>query len=82
MGAWLTLVSVAFEITVEAGAADAQDLGGAKTVAIAYLQDFLYVALANFVEGERLPIFISRNTRRTMLEMFGEITEIDEISGR
>ena len=79
--AGLAIVAVAFEVAVKAGAADAQDLGSAQAVAIAHLKDFLDVVFANFVERERLPVFVSGQAGGAMLEMFGKITEVDEIAG-
>ena len=50
------VVAVAFQITIQAGSANAEDLRGAKAVAIAHLQNLLDVMLADFVERKRPPV--------------------------
>ena len=81
VGAGLPLIPIALEIAIEAGAANAQDLSGTQAVAVAHLQYLLDMIPSNVVEGERLPIFVSRKTWRTMLKMFRKIAEVDEVTG-
>ena len=68
MHAGTSIETVALKVAIKACAADSQNLGGAEAVAIAHLENFLNVRLADFVEG-------------AMLQVFREIAEIDEISG-
>ena len=74
------VAAVALKVTVEACAADAENLCRAKAVAVAHLKNFLDVDLADLVERERLPVFITGKPRRAVLEMFGEVAEVDEIT--
>jgi hypothetical protein len=54
------LLRGAFQKTVQACAADAQDLRGADAIAIAHFQDAADVDAADFVERQRAPIFFER----------------------
>lgn len=73
--------SVTLEVAIETGAADTEYLGGAQAVAIAHLKNFLDMMFADFVEGKRAPVFVRREERTAMLEILGEIADINEVSG-
>jgi len=77
----ISVVAVTLQITIKAGAAYAENLGGAEAVAIAHLKNLLDVVLADFVERKRLPLFVAGQARRAMLQVLREIAEVDEISG-
>src|SRR5574340_1129547 len=81
-GLWVWTASrvVAFEVAIETGAADAEDFRGAEAVAVAHFQDFLDVLHADFVERKRMPVLTAGVSRVGMLEMLGEVAEIDEIA--
>ncbi|MGB7848800.1 MAG: hypothetical protein WBL63_24525 [Candidatus Acidiferrum sp.] len=72
--------AVAPQVTVEAGAADVENLRGTKAVAIAYLEDFLDMRFADVVERKPLPVLVAGQAWSAVLEMLGEIAEIDEVS--
>ena len=73
--------AVALEVAVQAGAADAEDLRRSEAVAIAHLEDFLDVVLAHFIERKRMPVLVIGEPGAAMLEMLGQIADINEIAG-
>ena len=50
MGTGLAVVPVAFEVPVETGPANAENLRCAQAVAVAHLKDFLDVTLAHLFQ--------------------------------
>jgi len=74
------VAAVAFQVAVKAGAANAKNLRRAEAIAVAYLQHFPYVHLANIVERKRLPLIIAREPRSAVLEVLGEVADVDEIA--
>ena len=71
----------ALEEAIEAGAADAENLRGADTIAVAHFEHALDVNFADLIERQWAPVFIrdSRNTPLRFLEMLGQITDVDKI---
>lgn len=59
VGPHIEIAAVAFQVTVETGAVDAENLGSAKATAVAHLEHLLDVYLANLVERERVPVLVS-----------------------
>ncbi len=54
---------------------------GAQAVAVAHLQDFLDVVFADLIERERTPVFVAGHTRVAVLEVLGQVADVDEIAG-
>src|SRR5271157_33878 len=73
--------AVALQIAVQAGAANAQDLRGAQAVAVAHLQNFLNVVLAHLVQRKRMPLLVVGQAGIAMLQVLGEIADVNEIAG-
>jgi hypothetical protein len=80
VGVRARVVAVAFQVAVKAGAANAKNLRRAEAI-LAHLQHFLDVHLANIVERKRLPLIIARKPRDAVLEVLGEVADVDEIAG-
>jgi hypothetical protein len=74
------IAPIAFKITVETGAADAENLRGAKPIAVAHLQHFLDVDLADLIKSERLPVLVTGEPWCAVLKMFRQIAEVDEVA--
>ena len=49
--------TIAFQVTIETGTANTEDLGGTQTIAIAQLKNLLDVNLPDFVETQWTPLF-------------------------
>jgi len=43
-------------------------------------RNFLDVVLAHFVERERMPVFVPGEARVAMLQVFGEVADVNEVS--
>jgi hypothetical protein len=50
------IAPIALQVTVEAGAAEAENLRGAKPIAVTHLQHFLDVDLADLIKGKKSTI--------------------------
>jgi hypothetical protein len=74
------IAPIALQVTVETGAADAENLRGAKPITVAHLQHFLDMDLADLIKSERLPVLVTGEPRGTVLKMFRQIAEVDEVS--
>lgn len=77
---WAGVETVALQVAVQAGAADAHNLRCAQAVAVAHLKGFLNVHLADFVQRERAPILVAGDPRRTMLQLLRQVADVNEIA--
>ena len=74
--------TITFEISVKAGAPNAEDVRGAQAVPLAHIQHALDVDFSDVLEGERLPVVDgARPWRLLVLHMFGKVDEVDKIAG-
>lgn len=80
-GAGFGLYPIALQVAVETGAANAENLGGAKAIAVAHLQNFADMQFADFVETQRAPFLVIVKYRRAMLQIFRQVGDVDEIAG-
>ena len=78
MGAAL---ACAFQVAIEAGAADAQQLRRAHAVAAARFEDLLDVLAAHFVEREGAPRFACGAVAGRPLYVPLQIVHVDKIAG-
>src|SRR5713226_6722499 len=70
----------AFEVAVEAGAADAQDLCSAHAVPLAHLKHPLDVHAAHLFERQRAPGLARRvGAPHRLLQELGEVADVDEL---
>ena len=53
------IVAVTLQVTIETGAAEAENVRSPQPVAIAHLKNFVDVDLAHFIKRKRLPILIA-----------------------
>jgi len=71
----------AFQMAIEAGAADAEHLRGADAVAFAGFEDALDVHAPDFIEGKRAPGLVVKGcVGIASLEMLGQIGDVNEIA--
>src|SRR5579859_222276 len=74
------VMAVAFQVTVEAGSPDSQDLRSPQAVPLAHLEHSLDVQFAHVVEGERPPRIAFQPWRVAVLQVLRQVREIDEIA--
>src|SRR5277367_3417314 len=80
-GMRLSVDAVALQVAIQTGAAYPEHLRRAEAVAVAHLQDFLDVQLADFVQGEWTPVLVVGEAGVAMLQVLGHIADVDEIAG-
>src|SRR6185437_6338402 len=73
---------IAFQKTVKAGAADAEDLRRADAIAVAHIEDALDVDFANLVERERTPGFVELACVDRFAKIAGKVADINEVVHR
>src|SRR6266571_9515948 len=76
------VIAVPFQVAVQAGASNPQNLCGPESITLAHFQHALNVQLAYLIEGQRLPIVAFQRTCAAVLQMFREIGNIDEVPRR
>src|ERR1041385_5826613 len=76
------VIAVAFQVTVQARAANSQNLRGPQAVPLAHFQHALDMHFAYFLERQRPPFVALRGERSTMLQVLGQISNVDEVARR
>src|SRR5260370_5346817 len=75
-----SIIAIALQIAVQAGASNPQDLSGLQSVSLVHFQDSLDVRFTHFVERQRLPILALPRVGIAMLEKLRQITQVDEVA--
>ena len=74
--------AIAFQVAVQTGASDSQELRSPQPVSLAHLQHALHVHFAHLFERQRFPVIVPPRARLRPLQLFRQIRQIDEISRR
>jgi len=69
-------------MTIKAGAANLEDFGGADLIAVTHLKHSLDVDTLNFLQRKGLPGIDRAAARRRLLNLLGQIFNVDEITSR